>query len=79
MVEVQINGVIEELRDEAEKVIRRQPGFRKGHVREDQIPKYKLSPTSTRGVRLFAMVGGQWLDASLKDIEDEVITQHFTT
>lgn len=45
-------------------IVRRQPGYSRQHG------PYRLARAKSGGIRLYALVGDQWMDASLNDIKD---------
>ncbi len=66
-MQIQINSTIQRVTGKAARIIRAQPGYIASR------PKM-LSRTKAGGVRLFVAVAGQWMDASLADINDEAVT-----
>jgi len=66
-MQVQINSTVQAVTGKAARIIRAQPGY------IARRPKM-LSRTKAGGVRLFIAAAGQWMDASLADINDEAVT-----
>ena len=66
-MQVQVNSTVQRVTGKAARIIRTQPGYIASR------PKM-LSRAQTGGVRLFVAVAGQWMDASLADINDEAVT-----
>jgi len=66
-MQVKINGTVQRVTGKAARIIRAQPGYIASR------PKM-LSRTSAGGIRLFVVAAGQWMDASLADINDEAVT-----
>ena len=65
-MQVQINNTVQVVTGKAARIIRAQPGYIASR------PKM-LSRTKAGGVRLYVAAAGQWMDASLADINDEAV------
>lgn len=71
------NGSYVTVPPDVARILRRQPGYMVGNSRIARNACYTLARTTDHAMRLYCLVIGQWMDASLADITDVIVADWY--